>query len=142
MTRKDRRFVSPDDVETLVLPWGRIKWLSEPGVTGSGIMTTGVVDLEVGKGHERHNHPDCDEIIYVTQGQGEQFIEFGDGKVDTRNVKSGDLIFIPADLYHGTLNTGEGVMQLLVVYQSAGPEALLKTLPECEIIPANPTIKG
>ncbi|MDF2958599.1 MAG: putative cupin [Paenibacillus sp.] len=136
MNKKKLRFVSPDDVETLVLPWGRIKWLSEPGVTGSGIMTTGVVDLEAGKGHERHNHPGCDEIIYVIQGQGEQFIEFEDGEVSKRNVKSGDLIFIPADLYHGTLNTGEGVMQLLVVYQSAGPEALLRTLPDCEIIPA------
>jgi len=137
MNKKQLRFVSPDDVETLVLPWGKIQWLSEPGVTGSEIMTTGVVDIEAGKGHERHNHPDCDEIIYVTQGQGEQFIEYEDGSTEKRIVTKGDLIFIPANLYHGTLNTGEGLMQLLVVYQSAGPEALLKASPDCEIIPAN-----
>lgn len=135
MASKNMRFVSPGDVETMVLSWGNIQWLSEPRVTGSDIMTTGVVELESGKGHERHNHPGCDEIIYVLHGKGEQFIEYEDGTTDKRNVGSGDLIFIPASLYHGTLNTGDEPMRLLVVYQTAGPEALLRSSPDCRIIP-------
>lgn len=130
------RFVTPDDVETQVFPWGRLQWMSEPRVTGSQIMATGVVELEAGKGHERHNHPGCDEIIYVMQGEGEQFIESEDGTVDKRSVKAGDLIFVPADLFHGTLNSGNSPMRLLVVYQTAGPEAFLRGLPDCRVEPA------
>ncbi len=40
----------------LVFDWGTIKWLSEVRITGSGIAA-GVVILEPGKGHTRHNHP-------------------------------------------------------------------------------------
>ncbi|HZG88114.1 cupin domain-containing protein [Paenibacillus sp.] len=133
---KRLNYVTPADVETQVFPWGKIQWLSEPNVTGSQVMTTGVVALETGKGHDRHNHPGCDEIIYVMEGTGEQFIELADGTTDRREVKAGDLIFIPADLFHGTLNTGASEMRLLVVYQTAGPEAFLRTLPDCTIIPA------
>lgn len=136
MSNKKVCFVSPGDVETQILPWGKLQFLSEPRVTGSDILTTGIVDLEVGKGHERHNHPGCDEIIYVIAGKGDQFIEFEDGTIDQRKVKTGDLIYIPADLFHGTTNTGNSNMQLLVVYQTAGPEALLRDLPECTIEPA------
>ena len=39
----------------MVFDWGVLKWLSEIRVTGSGIAA-GVVILEPGKGHLRHNH--------------------------------------------------------------------------------------
>jgi len=135
MVRNKTRFVNLADVETLELPWGKLKWLSEPRVTGSEVLTTGVVLLEQGKGHERHNHPGCEEIIYVLEGRGEQFIEYADGTVDKRVVGAGDLIHVPADLYHGTANIGPGPLKLLVVYQFAGPEAALRSLPECKIHP-------
>jgi oxalate decarboxylase/phosphoglucose isomerase-like protein (cupin superfamily) len=127
--------VSPNEVETMVFPWGRLKWLSEPRVTGTSIMTTGLVELEVGKGHDRHNHPGISEILYVLEGTGEQFIEHEDGTVETRTVKAGDLIFVPADLFHGTKNTGTDNMRILVVYERSGPEAFLRSLPECRIEP-------
>jgi oxalate decarboxylase/phosphoglucose isomerase-like protein (cupin superfamily) len=131
--RAERRFVSPDDVETQVFPWGRLQWLSEPRVTGSQVLTTGIVTLELGKGHARHNHPGCEEIIYVMDGEGEQFVELEDGEVITRMVRTGDLIHVPADMYHGTTNTGTRPMRLLVSYEKAGPEALLRSLPDCKI---------
>jgi len=132
------RFVKVEDVETLELPWGRLNWLSEPRVTGSDVLTTGIVLLERGKGHERHNHPGCEEIVYVLEGRGEQFIEHADGRLESRLVGEGDLVHIPADYYHGITNTGSGALKLLVVYQKAGPEAYLRSLPECIVhAPAN-----
>lgn len=132
---RHQHFVSPDDVETLVLPWGRLQWLSEPRVTGSTKLTSGVVKIEPGQGHDRHHHPGCDEIIYILEGEGEQFIEYGK-EVETRTVKKGDLVYVPADLYHGTKNTGAGTLQLFVVYQTSGPESLLRNSPDCQIEPA------
>ena len=67
----DRRFVAPEDVETMVFDWGVLKWLSEIRVTGSGIAA-GVVILLPGKGHLRHNHPGSEEVLYYLAGEGEQ----------------------------------------------------------------------
>ena len=53
-----RRFVAPASVETQVFDWGTIKWLSEPRVTATELFTMGVVLLEPGKGHARHNQPE------------------------------------------------------------------------------------
>ena len=64
------RFVRPSDVETMVFDWGTIKWMSEPRVTATSGFTMGVVLLEPGKGHVRHNHPGSEEILYVVCGQG------------------------------------------------------------------------
>ncbi len=100
---KDKRFVTVDDVETQVFPWGTLQWLSEPRVTGTDNMTSGIVTLNLGKGHDRHNHEGCEEILYVLEGEGDQTIETDD-KVEKRIVKKGDLIYIPASAYHSTIN--------------------------------------
>lgn len=99
------RYVSVDDVETQVFPWGKLSWLSEPRVTGTSNMTAGIVRLEQGKGHDRHNHPGCEEILYVLEGVGDQTIEDG-GQTISRRVKAGDLIHIPPGNYHSTINAG------------------------------------
>ncbi|QJC54062.1 cupin domain-containing protein [Paenibacillus albicereus] len=129
----DKRYVTPADVDTLVLPWGEIQWLSEPSVTGSDRLATGIVSVAPGQGHERHNHPGCEEIIYVLEGKGEQFVEDEDGQAEKRIVQTGDLIQVPADRYHGTVNIGEDTLRLLVVYQTAEPALQLRNAPDCRI---------
>jgi oxalate decarboxylase/phosphoglucose isomerase-like protein (cupin superfamily) len=129
-----KRFVGPEEVETMVFDWGTIKWLSETRVTGSGIAA-GVVILEPGKGHTRHNHPGSEEVLYYISGEGEQMVEDADGRPTWRHVKAGDMTYIPAGVYHGTENTGWEPMRLLAVYSPGGPEAVLRTLPDCVLLP-------
>ena len=129
-----RRFVTVDQVETQVFPWGRLQWLSEPRVTGSGVMTTGVVTLEPGKGHDRHNHPGSEEILFVLEGHGVQTVETPEG-THTKEVFPGELIHLPEGAFHSTRNTGEEPMVLLAVYQFAGPEAALRADPVCTVEP-------
>jgi oxalate decarboxylase/phosphoglucose isomerase-like protein (cupin superfamily) len=132
---KGKRFVCVDDVETQIFPWGRLAWLSEPRVTGTDNMTAGVVTLEPGKGHERHNHPKCEEILFVIEGEGDQTVE-ADDKIEKRRIKKGDLAHIPSGAYHSTINAGTDPMVLFAVYQFPGPEAVLRKSPECKIEPA------
>lgn len=129
------RYVSVENVETQIFPWGSLAWLSEPRVTGTDNMTAGIVTLEPGKGHDRHNHPGCEELLFVLEGVGEQTVEDG-GEALKHNVKRGELIHIPAGGYHSTLNTGKTPMVLFAVYQYPGPESFLRSLPECVIEPA------
>lgn len=129
-----QRFVRPVDVETMVFEWGVIKWLSESRVTGSGIAA-GVVILEPGKGHLRHNHPGSEEILYYISGEGEQMVEDPDGNPMFRHVKAGEMTYIPEGVYHGTENTGAEPMYLLAVYNPGGPEAVLRAGPDCTTLP-------
>ena len=51
-----------EDVDSLVFDWGTVKILSEPQVTDAQRFSFGMVVLEPGKGHDRHNHPQNDVI--------------------------------------------------------------------------------
>jgi len=127
---KGKRFVEPDDVETQVFDWGIIKWLSEPLVTNAEKFSMGIVILAPGKGHTSHNHPGVEEVLYVISGEGEQLVEG-----ERRKVTAGTLIHIPPDIYHETINTGWEAMKIVAIYAPPGPEAELRKMPDCKIIP-------
>ena len=97
-----RTFVKAEDVETQVFDWGRLSWLSEPNVTAAERFSAGVVKLESGKGHERHNHPYSEEILYVVSGTGLQMVDLPEGKVE-REIGPGTLVHIPTAVYHSTV---------------------------------------
>ncbi len=135
MTDPKTRFITPDDVETQVFDWGTIKWLSEVRVTGQQSSTGGLVILDPGKGHARHNHPGSDEILYFISGEGVQMIEDDAGNPMERHMKAGDMAFIPESTYHSTINTGWEPLRILAIYSPGGPEAILRGLPDCVIVP-------
>ena len=120
-----------EDVDTLSFDWGNLKLLSEPNVTGGQTMTFGMVVVEPGKGHARHNHPNADEIIFVISGEGEQMLDDQDPVL----IRPGASVYIPRGVYHGTLNTGWEPLRLIVVYAPAGEEEILRALPDVTILP-------
>jgi oxalate decarboxylase/phosphoglucose isomerase-like protein (cupin superfamily) len=79
-----------------------------------------------GRGHDRHNHPDADEILYVLAGAGDQMVDDGEPFA----VHPGQAIWIPTGAYHSTVNTGWEPLVLLAIYAPAGAEEVLKTLPD------------
>lgn len=120
-----------EEVEGIQFDWGTIKFLSEPQVTGAQRFSFGAVVLAPGKGHERHNHSGCEEIIYVVSGEGQQMLD--DQPAVT--VRAGASIYIPAAVYHSTINSGWEPLRLLVVYAPAGPERGLRDIPGCVVTP-------
>jgi oxalate decarboxylase/phosphoglucose isomerase-like protein (cupin superfamily) len=121
-----------DDVETLRFDWGKVKIFSEPANTGAQRFSFGMVVLEPGKGHDRHNHPDADEIIFVMSGEGEQMI---DDQPPVR-VRPGASIYIPQGIFHSTVNRTWEPLRLLIVYSPPGSERLLREIPGCEVMRA------
>ena len=130
-----RTFVQPADVETQVFDWGRLSWLSEPTITAAERFSAGVVRLEPGKGHTRHNHPYSEEILYVIAGKGLQMVELASGVVE-KEIGPGTLVHIPTAIYHSTVNTGNETMELIAIYAPFGPEAELRQLPGVKLEPA------
>ena len=137
MSKLDNLFVYPNDVDNFGFDWGRLALTVGPQVNASNQFSAGVVFVPPGKGHDRHNHPGAEEIIFIISGTGEQMVEDDSGTPETRQVGSGCTIFIPESRFHSTLNTGSEPMQIFVVYSPAGPEEALRDLPDFHIIPAS-----
>ena len=124
--------VDPNSVPTQTFEWGAIKWFVTPdGTPGAGI-TFGEVMLLPGKGHDRHNHPTSEEILYILSGEGEQMVN----DEAPFPVKAGDTIYIPTTVFHSTRNTSWEPMRLLALYNPGGPEKVLETLPDFQEVPA------
>ena len=135
MPRTERFFSTAYDVETLQFDWGRISMTVSPAACGSDGFSAGIVVMEKGGGHGRHNHPGAEEIIHVISGEGEQMVEDAEGRPIIRKIGPGTSVYVPASRYHSTANTGDGSMTVFVVYAPSGPEQALRTLPGCQVLP-------
>lgn len=135
MSNSETMFRYPNAVNTFAFDWGKLALTVAPEVNGAERFSGGVVDLAQGQGHSRHNHPGAEEIIFVISGSGEQMVEDEAGNPVVRTVGPGCTIYIPESRYHSTLNTGDGPMQLFVVYSPAGPELALRDLPDFRLVP-------
>jgi oxalate decarboxylase/phosphoglucose isomerase-like protein (cupin superfamily) len=118
--------VDPNTLPTQTFDWGSIKWFVSPDATEGAGITFGEVVLLPGKGHDRHNHPESEEVLYVLSGEGEQMVDDG----EPFPVKAGDTIYVPTAVFHSTRNTGWGPMRLLAVYNPGGAENALRGLPD------------
>jgi oxalate decarboxylase/phosphoglucose isomerase-like protein (cupin superfamily) len=124
--------VDPHAIPTQTFEWGSIKWLVSPESEEGAGLTFGEVVLLPGKGHERHNHPESEEVLYVLSGEGEQMVADG----EPFSVKAGDAIYVPTGVFHSTLNTGWEPLRLLALYNPAGAEKALAGLPDLREEPA------
>ena len=122
--------VDPNAVPTVTFDWGMSKFFVAPATTPGAGLSFGEVVVLPGQGHGRHNHPGCEEILYFLSGEGEQVIDDG----EPIPVRAGDTIYIAADVFHSTLNTGWEPMRVLALYNPAGPERELATLPDAKTL--------
>ncbi len=83
----------PKDLVTDSFEWGSIKWGVSPDLEAGASLTTGEVVINPTKGHDRHNHPDSDEVLYIIEGEGVQTV--GD-EPPTESVKRSLPFEIPS----------------------------------------------
>jgi len=124
--------VDPNTIPTQTFDWGAIKWFVTPELTEGAGITFGEVVLQPGRGHDRHNHPESEEILYVLSGEGEQMLH----DREPFEVKPGDTIYVPTGVFHSTRNTGWEPMRLLALYNPGGPEKALEGLPDFQQVGA------
>ena len=103
-------FLSAGEVARDQLDWGQMAWFSRPADTGTDAFVVIEVTLDPGYGHNFHKHPLQAETIYVMDGQIEQWLH-----TESRILRPGDAVFIPADLVHASFSTGSVPAKLLVV---------------------------
>lgn len=124
--------LDPQEFPTQLFDWGRIKWRVSPDVRPDASMSAGDVVVFPNKGHDRHNHPDSDELIYVVSGRGRQMID----DAEPFPIAAGSMFYIPRGVFHSTHNSGWDNLVLLVVYTPGGAERALRGLPDFIEVPA------
>jgi oxalate decarboxylase/phosphoglucose isomerase-like protein (cupin superfamily) len=126
------KLIDPEALPTMSFEWGLIKPLVARASTEDAGVSLMHVVLLPGQGHERHNHPDADEVLYILAGTGEQMVD----DEQTFPVRPGQAVWIPRGQFHSTVNTSWEPLTILAIYAPAGAEEALTTLPDYREIPA------
>jgi quercetin dioxygenase-like cupin family protein len=102
-------FKSAGEIERQEHDWGIFAAVSSPADGAERIMTVDATFFP-GKGHDFHRHPNQEEVIYVLEGELEQWVEG-----DQRMLRAGDAVVIPAAVVHASFNVGEAPAKILAI---------------------------
>jgi quercetin dioxygenase-like cupin family protein len=69
--------------------------------------------FDIGKGNVEHTHPNCEEVVFVLEGEVEHTL----GEQTTR-LKAGDLIVVPRNVPHCLKNVGNAPVKACVIFSS------------------------
>lgn len=96
--------IAPDESLTADRGWidMDVRWLITRETVGAEKACMGRTHLRPGSKHDIHRHPHAEEWEYVISGHAIKHI--GDGIV---HMEPGDVIFVPANVYHGLENASD-----------------------------------
>lgn len=107
-------FVTKDEAIGDVSEYCSMEWLSRSGLTPAKQLMLVRATMPVGGSHPFHRHPAMEEIIYVIEGQAEQWVDR-----DHHILGPGDTAHIPTNMVHGTYNIGDGPLVFLAMLSPA-----------------------
>ena len=93
--------------------FGSVEWAARAGDPPGAEQTVGLAVFDAGKGNVEHIHPDCDEVVYVLDGEVEHSL--GDARV---TLRAGDLIVVPRGVPHRLVNRGDAPVRTYIVFSS------------------------
>jgi mannose-6-phosphate isomerase-like protein (cupin superfamily) len=89
--------------------------LLEEGDAPGGDLSITWVDVEPGSEQKPHSH-EPQQVYVITRGQGRMTV----GE-EARDVREGQMVFIPPEVEHGIVNTGDGVLTYVSAATPAFP---------------------
>jgi len=99
--------------------WGELTWYAGARLGNSDALTVGQCRIKPGQANPRHYHPNCEEILYVVQG--EILHTMGD---ESLPMHAGDTIVIPVNLMHNARNVGDEEAVLFITFSPANRETI------------------
>lgn len=103
-------FVSVASAAREELDWGSLIWCCRPADMSVKSLVVVEVTLVPGGGHAFHKHPRQEEVVYVLEGEVEQWLE-----QEERILQPGDSAFIPAGMVHASFNATQRDAKLLAI---------------------------
>lgn len=93
--------------------FGSVHWAVREGDPAGAEMTVGLAIFDAGKGNAEHIHPNCEEVVYVMDGEVEHTL--GD---QSTTLRAGDLIVVPRDVPHRLINRSASPVRAYIVFSS------------------------
>lgn len=116
-----KKFHAAADARSITLPWCQVEEFVSAEHAGSEDLFLCRATFPPGEAHLFHYHPGREEIIYVLEGQAEQWV--GEEK---RLLGPGEMALIPPSMPHMTLNLGPGPLKFLAILNNIrGPEPMV-----------------
>jgi quercetin dioxygenase-like cupin family protein len=113
------RLVPPDGGETISFDWGRLRWLCTGERTPDARQTFGLAEIAAGRKNPRHYHPNCDEVLYLLEGEIEHTL--GD---EVHRLTPGAMLHIPANVPHDARNVGAVTARMVIAYNVPDRQAV------------------
>jgi quercetin dioxygenase-like cupin family protein len=101
------------EVAPVELGWGRLVWLIGEELTPGAEQTLGVVTIAPGQRNPLHMHPNCEELLYVMEGEADH--KLGD---EMFHLTAGDVIRIPRGVPHWARATADGPLVALISFSA------------------------
>lgn len=89
-------------------------WMCRPEITAAEGLQICRAALPPGEGHHFHRHPELEEVIYVLEGEVEQWVE-----KEMRILKPGEVAHIPRGVVHATFNSSARDAVILAILSPA-----------------------
>jgi len=116
----DIQILRNEQANRLDFPWGTLVWQASRGLGNSEDMTIGRCLLKPGESNPRHYHPNCSEILFVAQGTIRHTASDG----GTAEMREGDTVTIPANIWHCAQNIGDREAVLFIAFSSADRQTI------------------
>jgi len=94
--------------------WGNLSWLAGSTIGNAEGLTLGRVVIRAGQCNPRHAHRNCEEALYLLQGQLRHTVDDADVILNP-----GDTLVVPAGIFHNAYSIGEQDADMIVAYSSA-----------------------
>jgi quercetin dioxygenase-like cupin family protein len=104
---------SARDVTPVALDWGELRWLVGNEQMPGARQTFGVVTIHPGKRNPLHLHPNCEELLYVLEGEADH--RLGD---EMYHLGPGDVIRIPQGVPHWARAIGDSPVVAVISFSS------------------------
>ncbi|MDE0837220.1 MAG: cupin domain-containing protein [Akkermansiaceae bacterium] len=98
-------------------------WHSNPGFTPTEDLLFVHVTVPPGGGHPFHNHPNKEEMIYILEGEAEQWLE-----QEKQTLGVGSSIFIPKSVVHATFNRSRKELKFIAVITPCSSEGPVQNM--------------
>ena len=99
-------------------PWGELRWLIGGQQTPGAEQTFGIVTIHPGQRNPYHEHPNCEELLYVISGSCDH--RLGD---EVFAMTPGEVIRIPRGVPHWAQCTSEEPLVAAISFSSPDRKA-------------------
>lgn len=92
-------------------------WHSKPGLTPTDDLLVVHCTIPPGGCHSFHTHPNKEEVIYVIEGEAEQWLE-----TEKKTLGPGSSVYVPKSAVHATFNRSDRDLKFIAIISSCSAE--------------------